>query len=71
MPKFLATFHLGADDKQEVRFVTSPDDEQTLEEHLAEQLGAQQFAAFDDGSGGFVLVNTDQITRVDVQALDE
>lgn len=71
MPKYLATFHLGADDTENVRLVTGDDDKETLEAYLGRKLTEEKFTAFDDGKGGFTLVAVDKITRVEVRCLDE
>ena len=64
---YTAEFHFTEGEPQKVTLVTSPDDEETLEEFLTAKLTAAKFTGFGDGAGGFVLINVDLVTRVDVQ----
>jgi hypothetical protein len=50
MGKFTATFHAGPDDRHTVDVETDPDDDQTLEEWLAEKLESR-LAAVDTDAG--------------------
>ncbi len=68
--RFEATFHFSDGDTPpaQIALTTTPDDDPTLEEFLTEKLTKTKFTGFGDGKGGFTLINTELVAKVDVEA---